>query len=68
MSIINALFYLVAGTLIVSYGTGLIIGGPRKAKKIITWELRELLGFSRWALKGTVKAIGNFCHWLAPKI
>ena len=68
MNLLREVFYSVAVTLIVSFGFGLITGGPIKGMQILAWELGLLLRFSRWALRRTLRAIGNLCRWLHTRI
>lgn len=58
----------ILAVLIMSFGVGMILGGPDKAKKIVMWELRQLLQIGRWALKWTLRAVAEVCHWAHKKL
>jgi hypothetical protein len=42
MNALNSLFVFIVVMLIMSYGMGMILGGPDKGGKIIQWELKQL--------------------------
>jgi hypothetical protein len=50
-----------------SFGMGMILGGPDKGKKIVTWELKQLSKIGRWALKHLFQTIANISGYLAKK-
>jgi hypothetical protein len=65
MNQLNSLFVAGVVFLIMSYGMGLILGGPDKANKIIAWELKQLSKIGRWILKHVFQAIADFFQYLA---
>ncbi|MFA6295406.1 MAG: hypothetical protein WC666_03205 [Candidatus Paceibacterota bacterium] len=59
---------MVFFVLVVSIGTGLILGGPDKAQKLVVWELKQLKKFGRWTLKQTLQVIVDVCRWVQSKL
>lgn len=70
MNILNMLVGFVLVILIISYATGLIIGGggTGTANKVITWELKQLYKFGRWFLKLTLQGLEKLCRWAHTKL
>jgi hypothetical protein len=68
MSALNSLVIMVFFVLVVSIGTGLILGGPDKAQKLVVWELKQLKKFGRWTLKQTLQVIVDVCRWVQSKL
>lgn len=46
----------------------MIVGGPDKGKKIITWELKQLSKIGRWSLRQLLQLIANTCKWAHKKL
>lgn len=67
MNALNNLFVTIVVFLIMSYGTGLIIGGPDRANKMLAWEFKQLARFGRWLLKQVFQAIANIFGYLAKQ-
>ena len=68
MNAFNGLFVLIVVILLMSYGTGLIIGGPVMADRIIAEEVKLLLKIGRWILKQVLRFIAYMCTWLHTKL
>lgn len=54
--------------IIISFGTGMIIGGPRDGIGIVSWEFKQLSKFVRWILKKVFLAISDLCQWIQRQI
>ena len=67
MSALNILLVDIIVIIIMSYGLGLILGGPERANKIISWELKKLTTFGRWILKHLFQTIANIFGYLAKQ-
>ena len=67
MNILDSLLVSVVVIMIMSFGTGMIMGGPDKGKKIVSWELKQLTKFGRWALKHLFQTIANVFGYLAKQ-
>ncbi|MES3031307.1 MAG: hypothetical protein V4697_02740 [Patescibacteria group bacterium] len=65
MQLLNPLFVFVLLILIISYAIGLIMGGPARANKILSWELKKLTQFGRWLLKNLFQVLANVFQYLA---
>jgi flagellar biosynthesis protein FlhB len=65
MNALNSLFVAIVVIMIMSFGTGLILGGPEKATKILTWELKQLTKFGRWVLKHFFQTMSDLFRYLA---
>ena len=63
----NQIFILIVVTLIMSYGAGLVIGGHEKGRKLVQYELNQLIRFVRWILGHLLQGLGNLSHHLATK-
>jgi len=64
----NSINPLLAGAmlvLIMSFGLGLVLGGPSMANKVLNWELKQLAKFGRWILKHMFQTIANIFQALA---
>ena len=65
MNTINVLLVGMVLVLMISFGTGLIIGGPDKAQKILTWETKQLTKFGKWILKHLFQTLASAFQALA---
>ena len=68
MSTLNALFTTTLVILVMSFGMGMILGGPDKGKKIVAWELKQLTKIGRWILKQVLQLIADMCKWAHKKL
>jgi hypothetical protein len=65
MNALFSLFEAITVILLISLGIGFAIGGPEKANKIFSWELKQLAKTGRWVLKHLFQAIANLFSSLA---
>ena len=68
MNPFEALFITIVAVLIMSYGTGLVMGGEPMAERIIAWELKMLAKIGRSVLKLVLRLIADLCHWAHGKL
>lgn len=68
MNILSLLFTYVMVIMIMSFGMGMILGGPDKGKKIVAWELKQLSKIGRWLLKQVLQTIADVCKWAHKKL
>ena len=67
MNALNSLFVSVVVIMIMSFGMGMILGGPDKGKKIVSWELKQLSIIGRWVLKHLFQIIADIFGYLAKQ-
>lgn len=67
LELINDMLIAVFVIVIISYATGLVLGGPKKANGIISWEFKKLANFGRWLLKNILTTIGNAFLYLGKQ-
>lgn len=65
MSALSVLLTHILVILIISYGFGLIWGGPAKANWILSWELKKLQKFGLWILKHVFQLLERIFQHLA---
>ncbi|MEK7464012.1 MAG: hypothetical protein AAB610_02755 [Patescibacteria group bacterium] len=61
MNTLSVLFTFVLVTIAISYGFGWMLGGPKKANWIVSWELKKLTQFMRWALGLIFQKLADLC-------
>lgn len=61
MNTLRVLFTFVLVTLAMSYGIGWMLGGPKKANRIVAWELKKLTRFLQWAFGFILRWLANLC-------
>lgn len=64
MSALSVLFTHILVVLVLSYGFGLIWGGPAKANWILSWELKKLQKFGLWMLKHVFQLLAQLFQYL----
>ncbi len=67
MNALNSLFVSVVVIMIMSLGMGMILGGPDKGKKIVSWELKQLSKIGWWILKHMFQTIADIFGYLAKQ-
>lgn len=67
MNALNSLFVSVVAIIIMSFGMGMILGGPDKGKKIVSWEIKQLTKIGRWLLRQVFQTIADIFGYLAKQ-
>ncbi len=66
--LISNILSLILALLIMSFGLGMIVGGPKTGLKFVQWELRKLSDSFRWILRKIIDVIIDFFSWIKKGI
>lgn len=66
--LISNIVSLILAFLIMSFGLGMIVGGPKTGLKFVQWELRKLSDSFRWILRQVVQLFIDLFGWVKKRI